>query len=198
MSEPNTINLADDHFIRSVIHRHVGKLIAKSDFTSQDRNDLVQEVYVRATNSMRLYDPKVGHLYPYVCTVVQRHIANVMRDRVVANRASGRRVSLSKAIRGEDGSSIEMSQTLHAADQDRRLGRARRLDEQELVELRLDLAELISTLPPKYQELLQLRQTLTITEISRELGVPRTTLNDWMLQIRKLFEEAGFERYLEA
>ena len=76
MSDSQSINLGDDNFVRSVIHRQVGKLIAKSDFTQQDRNDLVQEVYVRATKSLRLYDPSVGHLYPYVCTVVQRHLAS--------------------------------------------------------------------------------------------------------------------------
>ncbi len=46
MSDNQSINLGDDNFVRSVIHRQVGKLIAKSDFTQQDRNDLVQEVYV--------------------------------------------------------------------------------------------------------------------------------------------------------
>ncbi len=90
MSDNHSINLADDNFVRSVINRQVGKLIAKSDFTQQDRSDLVQEVYVRATKSLRLYDPSVGHLYPYVCTVVQRHLANVVRDRSVSKRATAR------------------------------------------------------------------------------------------------------------
>ncbi len=122
MSDNHSINLADDNFVRSVINRQVGKLIAKSDFTQQDRSDLVQEVYVRATKSLRLYDPSVGHLYPYVCTVVQRHLANVVRDRSVSKRATAGRVSLSKSVRSDDGGPVEMSQTLHHQDQDRRLG----------------------------------------------------------------------------
>ena len=198
MSDNHSINLADDNFFRSVINRQVGKLIAKSDFTQQDRNDLVQEVYVRATKSLRLYDPSVGHLYPYVCTVVQRHLANVVRDRSVVKRTTAGRVSLSKTVRGDDGGQVEMSQTLHDKDQDRRLGRARRLGEEELNDLRMDLATFMSKLPEKFQDILRRRQTHSITEISRDLGIPRTTLNDWMLQIRKLFEEAGFERYLES
>lgn len=198
MSDNLSINLADDNFVRSVIHRQVGKLIAKSDFSQQDRNDLVQEVYVRATKSLRLYDPAVGHLYPYVCTVVQRHLANVVRDRSVAKRSNVGRVSLSKTVRGEDGTQVEMSQTLHAEDQDRRLGRSRRLGEEELNDLRMDMATFISKLPEKFQEILRLRQTHSITEISHDLGIPRTTLNDWMSQIRKLCEEAGFEKYLES
>lgn len=198
MTDNHSINLADDNFVRSVINRHVGKLIAKSDFTQQDRSDLVQEVFVRATKSLRLYDPSVGHLYPYVCTVVQRHLANVVRDRSVVKRKTTGRVSLSKTVRGDDGGQVEMSQALHDQDQDRRLGRERRLGEQELNDLRMDLAAFMSKLPDKFQDLLLRRQTQSITEISRDIGIPRTTLNDWMLQIRKLFEEAGFERYLEA
>jgi RNA polymerase sigma factor (sigma-70 family) len=198
VSDNHSINLADDNFVRSVINRQVGKLIAKSDFTHQDRSDLVQEVYVRATKSLQLYDPAVGHLYPYVCTVVQRHLANVVRDRSVVKRATVGRVSLSKTVRSDDGGQIEMSQTLHEKDQDRRLGRSRRLGEEELNGLRMDLATFMAKLPEKFQDVLRRRQTHSMTEISRDLGIPRTTLNDWMLQIRKLFEEAGFERYLES
>lgn len=198
MSDSQSFNLADDKFIRSVIHRQVGKLIAKSDFTQQDRCDLVQEVYFRTTKSMRHYDPSVGHLYPYVCTVVQRHIANVVRDRSVVKRKSVGRVSLSKTIRGDDGGQVEMSQTLHDKDQDRRLGRERRLGEEELSDLRMDLVTVMSQLPEKFRDLLQRRQNHSITEISRDLGIPRTTLNDWMSQIRTLFEKAGFDRYLES
>ena len=198
MSDNQFINLADDNFVRSVINRQVGKLIAKSDFTHQDRSDLVQEILVRATRSLKLYDPSVGHLYPYVCTVVQRHLANVVRDRLVVKRATAGRVSLSKTVRSDDGSQVEMAQTLNDKDQDRRLGRARRLGEEELNDLRMDLATFMSKLPDKFQDLLRRRQSQSITEISRDLGVPRTTLNDWMLQVRKLFEEAGFERYLES
>jgi DNA-directed RNA polymerase specialized sigma24 family protein len=78
------------------------------------------------------------------------------------------------------------------------LGRERRLGEEELNDLRMDLSTFISKLPEKYQDILRRRQNQSITEISRDLGIPRTTLNDWMLQIRKLFEEAGFDRYLES
>ncbi len=136
--------------------------------------------------------------YPYVCTVVQRHLANVVRDRSVLKRDTAGRVSLSKTVRGDDGAPVEMSQTLGDQDQDRRLGRDRRLGEEELNNLRMDLTEFISKLPEKFQDVLRRRQTHSITEISRDLGIPRTTLNDWMQQIRKLFEDAGFERYLES
>jgi DNA-directed RNA polymerase specialized sigma24 family protein len=90
-----------------------------------------------------------------------------------------------------------MSQVLHDKDQDRRLGRERRLSDEELNDLRLDLAAFMKTLPERFQDLLRRRQTQTISEISRDLGVPRTTVNDWMRKIQSLFEDAGFDRYLD-
>jgi DNA-directed RNA polymerase specialized sigma24 family protein len=91
-----------------------------------------------------------------------------------------------------------MSQLLHDKDQDRRLGRERRLSDEELNDLRMDLGAFMASLPEKYQDILRRRQRQSITEIARDLNIPRSTLNDWMLQIRKLFEDAGFEKYLDA
>jgi transposase-like protein len=87
---------------------------------------------------------------------------------------------------------------LHDKDQDRRLGRERRLSDEELNDLRMDLGAFMAYLPEKYQDILRRRQRQSITEIARDLNIPRSTLNDWMLQIRKLFEDAGFEKYLDS
>ena len=146
---------------------------------------------------MESFDPAVGHIRPFIVTVVQRHLGNVVRDRNVAKRATRGRVSLSKTVRSEEDSHVEMSQVLHDKDQDRRLGRERRLSEEDLNDLRLDLAAFMKTLPERFQDLLRRRQTQTISEISRDLGVPRTTVNEWMRKIQSLFEEAGFDRYLD-
>lgn len=189
--------LSDDSFVRGVIYRKVSKLIATSGFTLQDQKDLTQEVYVRSIKSLELFDPEVGHLYPFVCTIVQRHLKNILRDRLVHKRSSKPGVSLSKVVRGEEGSSAELSHMLRDEDQDRRLGRERRLGEEDLNALRMDLGALISQLPPELQDLLDRRKTQSIAEIARDTNIPRSTLNDWMIQIRNRFESAGIDGYLE-
>lgn len=198
MSEETTqSNLGDDKFVRRVILRQVRKVIATTNLTNEDRDDLVQEAYAQVTKSLESFDPAVGHIRPFIVTVVQRHLGNVVRDRNVAKRATRGRLSLSKTVRSEEDSHVEMSQVLHDKDQDRRLGRERRLSEEDLNDLRLDLAAFMKTLPERFQDLLRRRQTQTISEISRDLGVPRTTVNEWMRKIQSLFEEAGFDRYLD-
>ena len=96
-----------------------------------------------------------------------------------------------------DEGPTELAQTIGERELDARLGRERR-SEEELVQLALDMAEVIATLPESWQILLELRKTQTMTEIADELGVPRTTLNDWMRRIRTRFEKAGMQDYLES
>lgn len=192
------INLSDDRFVRTIIHRKVTQAIESVGLDLSEREDLVQEVFVRATQSLTLFDPVVGHLYPYVCTVVQRHLCNVIRNRSVAKRGPRRVASLSKLVNQLDGTRTELNQLIGIKDSDRRLGRDRRLSDEQLNSLKLDLAELISQLPPMLQELLERRKTQSISEIARDMNIARSTLNDWMLQIRNQFEAAGIDAYLES
>ena len=196
--EASSFNQGDGNFVRRVIHREVRKVISRSEFTHQDREDLIQGAYAQVTKSLLSFDPSVGHIHAFIATVVQRHLANVIRDQNVGKRKTCGRVSLSKTVRCEDDEHSEMSQLLHDKDQDRRLGRERRLSDEELNDLRMDLGAFMASLPEKYQDILRRRQRQSITEIARDLNIPRSTLNDWMLQIRKLFEDAGFEKYLDA
>jgi len=196
--EASSFNQGDCIFVRRVIHREVRKVISRSEFTHQDRDDLVQAAYTQVTKSLQSFDPSVGHIHAFIATVVQRHLANVIRDQNVGKRKTRGRVSLSKTVRCEDDEHSEMSQLLHDKDQDRRLGRERRLSDEELNDLRMDLGAFMASLPEKYQDILRRRQRQSITEIARDLNIPRSTLNDWMLQIRKLFEDAGFEKYLDS
>jgi DNA-directed RNA polymerase specialized sigma24 family protein len=45
--------------------------------------------------------------------------------------------------------------------------------------------------------MLELRKSRTMVEIAEVMGIPRTTLNDWMRRIRQRFEKAGMQDYLE-
>ena len=78
----------------------------------------------------------------------------------------------------------------------RRFGRQRRTDE-DLVQLAIDLADVIATLPESWQTLLELRKTKTMSEVANEMGVPRTTLNDRIRRIRQRFENAAMRDYLK-
>ena len=197
-NSPNSKCLVDDRFIRSIIQRKIRQTIGTSSFANHDREDLEQEIYIRVAKSVEQFDEKVGHLYPFICTIVQRHLANLVRNRGRSKRGPSRIGSLSLMVNLPDGGSTELSQLIGEDDRNRRLGRESRLSEQDLTDLQIDLAQEIAKLPEQWRHLLERRQTQSMSEIARDLGVPRTTLNDWMRHIRSRFEAVGLDEYLES
>ena len=67
----------------------------------------------------------------------------------------------------------------------------RRLNDSELIDLRSDLEIEIAKLPTEQQTLLLLLKTHSLNELSEVMEVPRTTLIDWLSNIRETFEKAG-------
>jgi phage portal protein BeeE len=104
-------------------------------------------------------------------------------------------VSLNVNIMNEDAGPTELLQTISDREVDRRLGRERTLSEEQLNDLKSDMGNVIKRLPKRLQDFLELKKTLSLNEIVNELGVPRSTLGDWMNEIRVHFEEAGLEKY---
>ena len=107
------------------------------------------------------------------------------------------RISLNVMIDGGEEGPTELLQTIGDRELDSRLGRDRR-EEDELTQLAIDMAEVITTLPDSWQTLLELRKSRTMQQVADEMGVPRTTLNDWMRRIRQRFENAGMQDYLQS
>lgn len=184
------------HFARGIVRRKVKQLTRRPEFSDQDREDLEQDLFVRVVQSLQRYDSQQGHINVFVTTVVERYVANLIRDRKVAKRTSLGIASLNVMVDINDEGPTEFAQTIGDRELDSRLGRER-LPQPEVDQLAIDLAEVIATLPEPWRRLLELRKTLSMPEAAREMGIPRTTLNDWMARIREHFEAAGFRAHLE-
>jgi RNA polymerase sigma factor (sigma-70 family) len=188
---------SEDRFIRGIIKKKVGQLIGQAGFTPQDRESLEQELFRRVLQSLARFNPDVGHRNKYVTAVVERFVANVLRDKKAGKRDHRRITSLNVTIEVAEEGPTELVQTIGDRELDARLCREKRSAE-ELSDLAMDLASIIQTLPPQWRKLIELRTSMTMPEIAREMGVPRTTLNEWMKRIRVRFEEAGLRDYLES
>lgn len=188
-------DFSDDRFVRGIIRRKVRQLIGLAGFTHQDRDDLEQELYVRLLQAMRRFDPERAHRNAFVTAVIERFVANVLRNKRAQKRNDQGRVSLNVFIEVAGEGQTELAQTIGDRELDARLGRERR-SEDSLRDLMLDMAAVIATLPRQWQTLLELRKKHSMTEAAEQMGVPRTTLNEWMRRIRRRFEDAGMEHYL--
>lgn len=184
-----------DRFTRGIIRRKVKQLIGRAGFKKQDREDLEQELFTRVLQSLPSFDPSKAHRNKFITTVVERYVANILRNKQAEKRDHRRISSLNVTIEVADEGPTELAQTIGERELDARLGRCRRSDE-ELAELAIDLADVIATLPESRQTLLELRKTQTMSEIADEMGVPRTTLNGWMRRIRQRSEKASMQDYL--
>ena len=167
-----------DRFTRGIVRRKVKQLIGRAGFTKQDHEDLEQELFVRILQSLPRFNSDQAHRNRFITTVVERYVANILRNKQAEKRDHRRIGSLNVMI-----------------EVDARFGRQRRTDE-DLVQLAIDLADVIATLPESWQTLLELRKTQSMAEIAREMSVPRTTLNAWMRCIRNRLENTDIRDYL--
>ena len=188
---------SNDRFTRGIIRRKINQLVRRSGFSQQERDDLEQDLLVRVLQSLPKFNPDQAHRNKFITTVVERYVANILRDRSAGKRDRRGRISLNVMIDGGEEGPTELLQTIGDRELDARLGRDRR-EEDELTQLAIDMAEVISTLPDSWQTLLELRKSRTMQQVADEMGVPRTTLNDWMRRIRQRFENAGMQDYLQS
>jgi DNA-directed RNA polymerase specialized sigma24 family protein len=117
-----------------------------------------------------------------------------LRDRFAAKRDFRRVGSLHQSVHTDEGQA-ELGQTVSQEEQDARQGRSAR-SKTEQTELALDMAEMIARLPEDKQELARLLPHHSVTEIARQQGVPRSTLQGRIRQLRQLFDRAGLREYL--
>ncbi len=198
MVEGGVSELATDRFVASLVGYKAFQLSKKPEFSDADRPDLHQHLLSAVSEGLKTYDPALCPYKHYVRSLVNNKVSDLLRRRRARKRAANHICSLNVDIQDEEGRSVELLQTIGQRELDQRIGRERRLSDEDLCDLKMDLQSVISKLDPIAQEIVRRQATQSITEISRDLGIPRSTLNDWMLQIRKLFEKAGFERYLES
>lgn len=184
-----------DRFTRGIIRRKIKQMIGRAGFTKQDHEDLEQEFFVRILQSLPLFNPNQAHRNTFITTVVERHVANILRNKRAAKRDHRRICSLNVMIEIADGPT-ELAQTISNRELDARICR-QRPREDELAQLAIDITDVIATLPESWKTLLELRKSQSMPEIASEMGVPRTTLNAWMHHIRQRFEKAGLRDYLK-
>lgn len=185
-----------DQFTARLIRRKARQLVGRAGFTRSDREDIEQELRLKLLKHFSSYDPQQGHRHAFVTAVVERHAANLLRDRQAEKRDHRRVCSLNVVIADEeDEGPVELGDTIGRRELDARLGRSLR-DQQELAELVLDMADVIAGLTPELRDLAERLKADSASQVARDLGVPRTTLNGTIQKLRQRFEGAGLRDYL--
>lgn len=182
-------------FEYGIVKRKVRQLIGRVGFTAQDREDLEQELLARLLKSLESFDPRKAHRNVFVTAVVERDVANILRDRQADKRNHHHMSSINVTIDVCERGATELADTISQREQDARHCRSPRRP-QELVELRVDLRDFLVKSTAADRELAAALMSKTIAEIAREWGIPRTTLSDRVRKLRKRWERSGLRIYL--
>lgn len=179
---------------RPLIRSKVRRLIGKGGLRGQDHEDLEQELWSKMWPRLRSYNAARGRSHGFLATMIDRIVVNLLRDRYAHKRDFRRVSSLRQKVLTEEGEQ-ERGDTLSQHEQDACHGRSPRSDI-ERADLVRDMAEVIQQLPKDKQQLAEDLKKYTPSEIARRRGVPRSTLQAQVRQLREIFDHAGLRDYL--
>lgn len=182
-----------DPVAQDIIRRKARKLMRRGGFSSSDLPDLEQDLSLHLLQRMPAFDPRRGDWTAFVAAVVTAWGTNLLRTRYAAKRDYRRTLplfALTKPSAEENNTQEERpNEYAHEA----RLGQ-QRLSDQEQRELKMDVQQALQRLPEDLRPIAERLQHITIAELARELGVPRTTLYESIERIRRRFQKIDLEK----
>ncbi|MDP8228353.1 MAG: sigma-70 family RNA polymerase sigma factor [Candidatus Electryoneaceae bacterium] len=177
----------DLQFIRKSIKRMIHR-IGWIDETA----DLEQDIWLYVLQRLPKHDPDKSDMQPFIILLIKHKIADMFKSWNGAKRSWHRAmVSLNDSIVDECGNTVERWECV---DQSSHLGFYR--SEQDRQDLKIDMDSVMSSLPEKLQFIATQLQERSITEISRQFGIPRSSLYNSIKRLRGMLEEAGISDYL--
>jgi RNA polymerase sigma-70 factor (ECF subfamily) len=195
MGYENRYQGIDDYAVQLIKYK-ARQLVGRVGFTESDREDLEQEMVLDLLRRLPKFDPKRAGRNTFIARIVEHKVATIIE----AQKAGMRdyrlcSCSLNDRLEDEEGRSIERMETIDQEDYLRRTGKLSR-PMSELRNLSIDLRSAVQTLPPELRELCKRLQTESVTEISRDTGIPRGTIYESIKKLRAIFEDAGLKDYL--
>ncbi|NIM21304.1 MAG: RNA polymerase subunit sigma-24 [Candidatus Latescibacteria bacterium] len=185
----------DDYAVRIIKHK-ARQLVGHAGFTESDREDLEQELVLDLLRRLPKYNPQRTKRNTFIALIIEHKVATIIESSKAGKRDYRTPLcSLNDQLEDKEGSSMEREETIDQEDYLRRTGKLSR-PAVELQELSLDTQKVVASLPPELRELCRRLQTQSITEISRETGIPRGTIYESRKKLRALFEDAGLKKYL--
>ena len=186
-----------DEYAFRFIRRKAKQLVGQPGFNKSEREDLEQEMMLDLLQRMPKFNPDLAQQNTFIAHVVDHKVIKIIEARKAGKRDYRLDAySLNEGKKNEDGRHIEHIQNLDQDGYLLRVGKASHSLE-ELGELSVDIEKIISDLPQDLRNLCRRLQYETVTEISRDTGIPRTTIYDSIKKLRNMLVKMGFENYFK-
>lgn len=184
-----------DSFTQGFVRKYARKLAGKHGFRRADQDEIEQRLHLRLAKYLHAAAPDDPKWKAFVAITVRRQISSMIRNNRAAKRDHRRVCSIHVVIGADDGGPVELAHTIGEHEIPSRL-RSKRI-EGELADLTLDVRECRSAITDeRHREFCQRLMHDSVSQIARDMGVPRTTLNAWIVKLRSRFEERGLRDYL--
>jgi len=195
MGYENRYQGIDDYAVR-IIRYKARQLVGRVGFTESDRQDLEQEMIFDLLRRLPKFKPERAQRNTFIARVVEHKVATIIE----AQKAGMRdyrlcSCSLNDRFENEEGGSVERIDTINQDDYLQRTGKLSR-PISDLRGLSIDVRSAVEKLPPELRELCKRLQVESVTDISRDTGIPRGTIYESIKKLRSLFEDAGLKDYL--
>jgi RNA polymerase sigma factor (sigma-70 family) len=154
--------------VRDYVRKKVRQIVGQAGFTTQDRDDLEQEMACRLLLCWKSFDPHKGPPGALLKTAGSRIVAKLLRAQRARKRDRRLTRSLQVLAPSEDMALVELAQTISQREQDARLRQRSRTD-QESAELAQDLHDILARLPPRLQALAELLKEKSRSAAARAL-----------------------------
>jgi len=185
-----------DGFAIWFIRNEARALVGRFGFGEDDREDIQQELKLDLLKHLPGYDSRRAKQSTFTKMVVEQKVIGLIETKMAKKRGCGLcTCSLNEEIEDGEGGSTERIETIATDAWLRATGR-QGLSSEEHADLRLDLGRFEALLSPGFRWLFESLKTKTLAEISRETGIPRSTLNDRREKLRGMLEDSRLKDYL--
>ncbi|OGQ94899.1 MAG: hypothetical protein A2284_18825 [Deltaproteobacteria bacterium RIFOXYA12_FULL_61_11] len=196
MGRDNRYEGLDEYAVKLIRHK-ARQLVGRTGLVEADRDDLEQDMMMDLLRRLPRFDPSKAKRETFIARIVEHRVATIIETQKAGLRDYRCNAgSLDERRPDEGGGSGDTPPVLDQDSYRRETLDAARQDE-GLRDLRRDMARTIAELSPDLRELCLRLLTSTVSEVSRETGVPRGTLYESVQKLRSRFERAGLAAYLE-
>ncbi len=174
-------------YANEIIRHKARQLSHKPGFGPSDREDIEHDLFIAILERWPAFNSKRASARTFVARIIENKAASLVR----ACQAAKRGVRQSTSLNGDT--------TNGASDVDEEEVRARRgIHSRSALEaawLRLDVANVMASLPDDLRRLCERFLRESVSEAARSTGKHRTTLYRAISEVRKRFTDAGLHEY---
>ena len=159
--------------VRSLARLRAKAVIGQGGLTADDREDVESQLLLAVCSQMRNFDAARASQRTFICRVMDREIAAILRYRLAGCR---RQLGRPELIDGEAIADLAQVTVPSSAD---------------CAEFWLDVGKVVRTLPAHLRKTVRALRCGSPTEASETLGTARSVVYEHIAHIRKAFRAAG-------